>query len=49
MARLRDLIGDDDRLDPEMVRTTIGEPVKRLRSACQAILGESVRAGEDEP
>ena len=50
MAHLCDLIGDDrDRLDPEMVRATIGEPVKRLRSACQAILGDSVRAGEDEP
>jgi uncharacterized protein with HEPN domain len=50
MARLHDLIGDDQgTLEPEMVRATIGQPVNRLRSACQAILGESVRAGEDEP
>jgi uncharacterized protein with HEPN domain len=42
---------DDHReiLDPHWVRTTIGEPVKRLRSACRAIIGESVRIGEDEP
>jgi uncharacterized protein with HEPN domain len=50
MARLHDLIGDDQgTLEPDMVRATIGHPVNRLRSACQAILGESVRAGEDEP
>jgi uncharacterized protein with HEPN domain len=50
MARLSDLIGDDDdQPHVQMVRTTIGQPVKRLRSACLAILGESVRAGEDEP
>jgi uncharacterized protein with HEPN domain len=50
MARLRDLVGDDyDQPEPEMVYATIGEPVRRLRSACLAILGESVRAGEDEP
>jgi len=50
MARLSDLIGDDDdRPDIQMARITIGQPVKRLRSACLAILGESVRAGEDEP
>jgi uncharacterized protein with HEPN domain len=50
MARLPDLIDDRyDVLDPDLVRTTFGEPVKRLRSACQAILGESVRIGEDEP
>jgi len=50
MARLYDLVGDDHgTLEPEMVRVTIGQPVNRLRSACQAILGESVRAGEDEP
>ena len=49
LARLRDLIGDDDELDPEMALATIGQPLRRLRSACQAILGESVRAGEDEP
>jgi uncharacterized protein with HEPN domain len=48
-SRLRDLIGDDDEGDPEMVRSAIGEPLRRLRSACRAILGESVRAGEDEP
>ena len=50
MTRLADLIGEvDDELDPEMVLATIGQPLKRLRSAGQAILGESVRAGEDEP
>jgi uncharacterized protein with HEPN domain len=50
MARVSDLIGDDDdKPDIQMVRITLGQPVKRLRSACLAILGESVRAGEDEP
>jgi uncharacterized protein with HEPN domain len=50
MARLDDLIGDNyDKLDRPMVRATIGQPVRRLWSACQAILGESVRIGEDQP
>ena len=50
LARLPDLIGeDDDETDPEMALATIGQPLRRLRSACQGILGESVRAGEDEP
>jgi len=50
LARLPDLIGEaDDELDPEMALAAVGQPLRRLRSACQAILGESVRAGEDEP
>jgi uncharacterized protein with HEPN domain len=50
LARLPDAIdGHHDSLDPQWVRTTIGEPVRRLRAACRAILGESVRIGEDEP
>jgi uncharacterized protein with HEPN domain len=50
MARLHDLVGaDEDALDPANLRATIGEPLKRLRAACRAILAESVRAGEDEP
>ena len=45
-----DLIGNDDELSgPQRLQATIAEPVSRLRSACQSILGESVRAGEDEP
>jgi len=45
-----DLIGNDDELSgPQRLQATIAEPVTRLRSACQSILGESVRAGEDEP
>jgi uncharacterized protein with HEPN domain len=50
MARLGDLVGPTyDKLDPNTVRATIGEPVKQLGSACRAILAESVRVGEDEP
>ena len=50
LARLGDLIGNDDELSgPQRLQATIAEPVSRLRSACQSILGESVRAGEDEP
>jgi uncharacterized protein with HEPN domain len=50
MARMRDLLGHQYyKLDPQIVRATIGEPVKRLQAACRAILLESVRAGEDEP
>jgi len=50
LARLPDLIGEaDDELEPEMALAAVGQPLRRLRSACQAILGESVRAGEDEP
>ena len=50
MASMRDLFGHDyDKLDPQIVRATIGEPVKHLRAACRAILAESVRVGEDEP
>jgi uncharacterized protein with HEPN domain len=50
MARLHELVGADDHgLDLGNLRATIGEPLKRLRAACRAILAESVRAGEDEP
>ena len=47
IARMRDLIGHHYyKLDPQIVRATIGAPVERLRTACEAILAESV--GEDE-
>ena len=50
LARMGDLIGDDhDELDNPMIRSTIDGPVRRLWAACQAVLGESVRVGEDEP
>jgi uncharacterized protein with HEPN domain len=50
MTRLPDLIGHQfDKLDPQIMTTTIGGPVRQLRTACRSILGESVRAGEDEP
>ena len=50
LARLGELIGNDDDLSgPQHLHATIAGPVSRLRSACQSILGESVRAGEDEP
>ena len=42
MARMRDLIGHHYyKLDPQIVRATIGPPVERLRAACEAILAES--------
>jgi uncharacterized protein with HEPN domain len=47
LARMRDLIGHHYyKLDPQIVRATIGAPVERLRAACEAILAELV--GEDE-
>jgi len=50
MARIADLIGPaDDKLDPQSVRASIGQPLRQLRTACRAIVGESVRIGEDEP
>jgi len=43
---MRDLIGHHYyKLDPQIVRVTIGAPVERLRSACEAILAES--AGQE--
>jgi len=42
IARMRDLIGHHYyKLDPQIVRSTIGEPVARLRAACEAILARS--------
>jgi len=50
MARIADLTGPaDDRLDPQSVRASIGRPLQQLRTACRAIMAESVRIGEDEP
>jgi uncharacterized protein with HEPN domain len=47
IARMRDLIGHHYyKLDPQIVRATIGAPVERLQTACEAILAELV--GEDE-
>ena len=41
---MRELIGHDhDRLDPQVARATIGEPLKDLQTARRAIPGESVR------
>jgi hypothetical protein len=48
MARMRDLIGHHYyKLDPQIVRATIGAPVERLRAACKAILAEPVGEAED--
>jgi uncharacterized protein with HEPN domain len=48
MARMRDLIGHHYyKLDPQIVRATIGAPVERLRAACKAILAELVGEAED--
>lgn len=42
IARMRDLIGHHYyKLDPQIVRATIGDPIARLRTACEAILAES--------
>jgi uncharacterized protein with HEPN domain len=47
IARMRDVIGHHYyKLDSEIVRATIGEPVEALRVVCQGILAES--AGQDE-
>lgn len=43
---MRDLIGHHYKLDSEIVRATIGEPVEALRVVCQTIVAES--AGQDE-
>jgi uncharacterized protein with HEPN domain len=41
IARMRDLIGHHYyKLDPQIVRATIAEPVARLRAACEAMLVE---------
>jgi Protein of unknown function DUF86 len=48
IARMRDLIGHHYyKLDPQIVRATIGDPVARLRAACEAILAGS-SGPEDE-
>ena len=47
IARMRDLIAHHYyKLDSEIVRATIREPVEALRVVCQAIRAESV--GRDE-
>jgi uncharacterized protein with HEPN domain len=50
VVRMRDLIGHHYyRLDAEIVRATIGEPLARLRAACEALVsedaGRSTRSG----
>ena len=41
IARMRDLIGHHYyKLDPQIVRATIGEPIALLRTACEAMLVE---------
>ena len=48
MARMRDLIGHHYyKLDPQIVRATIGAPVEQLRAVCTAILDEPVGEAED--
>ncbi|WP_159805939.1 HepT-like ribonuclease domain-containing protein [Cellulomonas citrea] len=43
IARMRDLIGHHyDKLDAVIVRATIGEPLERLRAACEAMLAEDL-------
>ena len=50
LSRLGERIGaDDDGLDPQTVRAAVGTSLRALRSAGRSILGESVRAGEEEP
>ncbi len=50
IARMRDLIGHHYyKLDPQIVRATIGEPVEQLRAACEAILAEPATRDEPEP
>lgn len=50
MARMGDLLGhSDDNLDPRIALVALSGPLKHLRTACQGILGELVRVGEDEP
>jgi uncharacterized protein with HEPN domain len=52
IARMRDLIGHHYyKLDSEIVRATIGEPVEALRGVCQTILAEPAGQQEiaDEP
>jgi uncharacterized protein with HEPN domain len=47
IARMRDLIGHHYyKLDSEIVRATIGEPVEALRVVCRAILAESAQQDE---
>jgi len=49
IARMRDLIGHHYyKLDPQIVRATIGAPVERLRAACEEILAESDGENEDK-
>ena len=39
IARMRDLIGHHYyKLDPQIVRATIAEPIARLRAACESML-----------
>ena len=44
IARMRDLIGHHYyRLDAQIVRATIGEPLDHLRRACESLAGEGRR------
>lgn len=43
IARMRDLIGHHYyKLDVVIVRATIGEPLERLRAACESLLAEDL-------
>ena len=49
IARMRDLIGHHYyKLDPQIVRATIGEPIAHLRAACEAIFSGRVVADDGE-
>ena len=49
IARMRDLIGHHYyKLDPQIVRATIGAPIAHLRTACESILARHSEP-EDEP
>jgi len=49
IARMRDLIGHHCyKLDPQIVRATLGEPVAHLRAGCEAILLEGAVADDGE-
>ena len=49
IARMRDLIGHHYyKLDPQIVRATIGDPVARLRAACEAIVAANSASGEED-
>ncbi|MBU4335661.1 MAG: DUF86 domain-containing protein [Actinobacteria bacterium] len=48
IARMRDLIGHHYyKLDPQIVRATIGEPIAHLRTACEEILARRSESDDE--